>query len=364
MANSGCRDAGGTRRVFVVTPFEDPAWRWLAPRLAAQPIEWTFHNLSLFGQRQEHWLRAAWRAAPAAREHDLVISHHPYMTFHLALALLARGIRRPHLAFSFNHGNKRFFRGLQLRAARRLFRDVDFFIVFSEGERRLFHEMYGIPLERLGFQHWAVQPPVLASAPQAGHPEEQPYLCCLGRNNRDFATFLAAVADLPVRAVLVCPRHALNGASVPSNVTVLSDLTMEACMRILAGAVASVVPILDATTGAGHITIVAAMQLGRPQIVSRVETVREYFFERVHGWAVEPRSPVALRAALQELLGDPPLAARMGTAAARFANQWLSEAAAVRHLRAVLAAWRSARPYPLEPPGWSAYRAEAAAHVG
>lgn len=340
-------------RVLVVTPFEDNGWRWLERHFLDSPYQWTYVNLDLFGKRQHYWLLAALRTTRLIKGHDLVISHTPYMTLYFALAMRLTRRRRPHLAFSFNHGNRRFFRGPLLVAAKALFPDVSLFVVYSQAEKDLLGKMYSIPQSKLSFQHWAVHPPTVRAAPPEYAEELGAYVCCIGRNNRDFETFLKAMSGLPLRAVLVCTGGRLAGLSIPRNVVVKTDLSAEECLRILAGAVASVVPLQDASTGAGHMTIVSAMQLGRPQVITRVDVIRDYVRDGENALLVETRSVGSLRAALLRLIEEPDLARRLGANAKEFADQWLSEEAAARHLGFILDAFAAGRPLPLSPPGWA-----------
>jgi len=349
------------KRVLVVTPFEHIEWRWLAPYFPEDRFEWSFMNGQLFGHKKPAWLRYAWRAAGRARDFDVVVSHSPYMTLWTALALRARGVAKPHLAFSFNHGNKRFFGGVELALARRVLGDVALFNVLSAGERDLFHERYGIPLDRLRFSHWAVQPPVVRGVLPDEVAARQPYVCAIGRNNRDFETFLRATDGLPVNAVVVCTKAHLPSMPQRPNLLVKADIGLDESMAILAGSLFSVVPILDNSTGAGHMTFVHAMHLGKAQVTTDVENSRDYLFDGVHGLRVPPRDAAAMRGAIQRLLDNPAEREEFERNAREFAERWLSEPAAARTAREVLEAWADGRTLELEPSGWAEYKREAKA---
>jgi len=131
-------------------------------------------------------------------------------------------------------------------------------------------------------------------------------------------------------------------------------------MQILAGATLSVVPLKDASTGAGHMTIVSAMQLGIPQVITRFPTVNDYFKHKVHGLFVTPNSRTSLREAIRYLWSHPDERSRMSEAATTFAAEWLTEEASQRHLLDYLTAIRDQRsPHP-HPPGWAHGSADAA----
>ena len=346
---------GPPLRILLIAPFGGPNWTWLEQHLRGEPYEWTYATAPLFGKLPTSWFLHAWRSTARARRFDLVITHAPYMTLWVAFALMLRGIRTPHIAYSFNHGNKRFFKGIYKLVAGACLSRVALFVVFSEAERRLFNRIYRIPFDRLAFPHWAVSPPRVGPLP-SGIAELQPYFCCMGRNNRDWETLARAAEGSGLRMVLVTKRGALRHLRLPPGTVVREEISLEESMRLLEGSKFSVVPILDESTGAGHMTIVSAMQLGKPQIVTRVETVDDYFFDGLHGISVPARDPAALRAAIRRLESDDGTCGSLAANVGRFAGDWLSEEAAARNLVNVLKNWSENRPAALAPPGWAAFR--------
>ncbi|TVQ32559.1 MAG: glycosyltransferase [Phycisphaeraceae bacterium] len=365
-AGGACRDRAQGRsvpmssrsaRILVCTPFEDPSWRWLADKPELSGHQWTFMNGDLFRRRAHGWVAHGLRCALWTRRFDLVITHAPYMTLYVASAMRLLRRHTPHLAFSFNHGNLRFFTGARLWMARRSLPSVAGFCVYSAAERRLLAQRYGLPVERMSFQHWAVGMPKYPQGPAPRWLEElKPYVCCVGRNNRDFATPAAAVCGLPVNLLVVCVKGQFTPEAGVENVKVLEDQPLELCNQIMAHSMASLVPLLSDETGAGHITIVTAMQLGRPQIVTGVETIKDYVFDGIHGIAVPGKDAGAMRDAILRLLKSPDERERMGENARAFANEWLDEQAAARSVAHVIDTFLDRGKTPTAPPGWSEYR--------
>jgi glycosyltransferase involved in cell wall biosynthesis len=343
-------------RVLVVTPFEDRRWQWLSSYFPADRFSWQFMNGGLLGKRQSSWAVHAWKAMYRVAEFDLIVSHHPYMTLWLAAALsLRRGKTTPHVAFSFNHGNKRFFSGPLLWLARRVLPTVSLFNVLSARERSLFSRLYGIPLSKIRFSHWGVRPPEIPSVAPDEYADFRPYICAMGRNNRDFRTLLKATESLLVNVIIVCSKSDSRALPKQKNVKVKCEISLDESMRILDGSLFNVVPLLDNSTGAGHMTFVHAMQLGKPQIVTDVESTNDYFFDGVHGLRVPPRDVEAMRRAIRKLLEEPETRARFAISARAFADHWLSEAAAARNAREVIEEWADGKPWAMEPEGWAAY---------
>jgi len=342
-------------KVLVITPFEDSSWRWLAHHFPDERYRWTFRNLDVMQSRSPLMFLHALRTGPMLGRHDLIVSFDAHVTLGVAAAMRLFRIKKTHLAFSFNHDNKRFFIRPLAWLARRILPAGDLYVVYCEHERELYHGMYGIPLERLSFQHWAVDPPAVTQPLRNPFAEYAPYVCAIGRSNRDFDTFIQALDGLPCTGIIATPQK-INASACPPNIVVLSDLGPEDCVRMIQGAAANVVPILDDLVGAGHITIVHAMLLGKAQVVTEVETVRDYFQHEVHGLYAAPRSVHSMRTAILRLLQDPKSCQRYGENARRFALQWLVEEAAARNLRQLLDNWMRGEPYAVEPPGWSDWK--------
>ncbi len=80
-----------------------------------------------------------------------------------------------------------------------------------------------------------------------------------------------------------------------------------------------------------------AMAWGRPVVASRVGGLVDAVEDGVTGLLVPPGDVAALRAALQQLLGDAELRARLGAAAREKAQRELSPAVAAERLEAVYA---------------------------
>jgi hypothetical protein len=106
------------------------------------------------------------------------------------------------------------------------------------------------------------------------------------------------------------------------------------------------------------------MLLGKAQVITEVETVKDYFQHEVHGLFAAPKSVGSMRYCLRRMLQDPKGCQRFGENAQRFARQWLVEDAAARNLTQLLDNWRRGEPYALEPPGWSEWKSRNTFAVG
>jgi len=341
--------------ILVITPFEAPNWVWLSQYFSIKKFSWTFFNGNLFGSNKIVWALYAWKATRNAGKNNLIISHHPYMTLWVAAALHIRGSTTPHIAFSFNHGNKAFFAGPLLWLAKRVLPGVRLFNVLSTGERTLFNRIYEIPRNKIRFSHWAIKP-VKGEIPiSEEYSSFQPYITSMGRNNRDYETLLKAIKDLKINLIIVCSK--IDADKIPSqpNVKIKTEISLQESMGILQGSLFSVIPLADNSTGAGHMTFVHAMHLGKSQIATDVENTQEYFIDGVHGFRVPPKNVSAMRDAIYRLIHDSATRSRFGTNAKIFADRWLSEQASARSLHEVIDGWVERGEWNLEPEGWLAH---------
>ena len=86
-------------------------------------------------------------------------THDPRISFLVQHFLNFYDYRGPHLAFTFNY--PKLPTGLKAVLHHWGFKAIDRFVVFSTIERRMYHEYFNIPLDRLEFMHWGVAPPGL-----------------------------------------------------------------------------------------------------------------------------------------------------------------------------------------------------------
>jgi Glycosyl transferases group 1 len=166
------------------------------------------------------------------------------------------------------------------------------YCVFSEEERDLFTRTFSIPRERVACVRFAHSLWSRVDGPIG----DGGYVFAGGDSLRDYETLVAAVdgLDVPVRIGTNNPLGEL-----PGNVTG-GPVTPDEYNELLADARAVVVPMrADVRRGAGLITYLNAMALGKPTIVSDTPAAREYVEHERTGILVPPEDPAALRAAIE-----------------------------------------------------------------
>ena len=320
----------------------EPAWNWLHHlAVGPQPLRWrhaSTRDVVVPGwvPKPQSWRRivAARRAASLLTESSsLLVSHGPRMTMYGSFALAARFRSRRHLAYAFNFTE---LPSAGTRAAMRTaFKGVDRFVCFSTMERRLYADFFDLDIARFDMIHWAVRPPVADPVTDRSLPEA--YVCAIGSQGRDYRTLMQAMTLLPrIGLVVVATPQSLHGLSIPPNVIVRCNVPLAQTMGILQRSRCSVVPLLGARVPCGHVTLVAAMHLERPSIVSDSTGIADYVHDGINGLTVAPGDPAALARAIEQLWDDAALNARLAGAARLFAQTHCREQAAVDYLERYL----------------------------
>jgi glycosyltransferase involved in cell wall biosynthesis len=138
---------------------------------------------------------------------------------------------------------------------------------------------------------------------------------------RDFETFRLAVAPLPVPAIAKT-RMIREDLAKYRNVRVISQRLSRAAYRdLLASASVVVVPLHSAMHASGISTLLEAMALGKPIVVSDSPGIRDYIVNETNCLVVACNDSAALRAAITRLIEDQEFRTRLGKNARAFAEQ-------------------------------------------
>nr|WP_232307110.1 glycosyltransferase [Sphingomonas sp. Y57] len=306
-----------------------PGHRFL--KIAAMPATGSdWHRRAMRATPVAQWLRHWRQSARALAQGDGVVTVFPQLA--LTAAIQRRIGRRdtPIVAWCFNIG--RFPSGWKRHIAGFFLRSIDMFVVHSRGEIALLRDRLMIDETRICFV-----PLQRAAIPTTGDEETvAPFALAMGSANRDYATLYEACRRAGLPLTLVAGRHALPTEPPPPNVTLCSDLDPDACLRLAQRARLSIVPLADVAAASGQITVIEAMRMGRPLIVTDAIGSRDYVVDDVTGLLVPPGDPAALAAAMQRLWDDAALRTRLSDAARRFAEDALSDEAAAAALARIL----------------------------
>jgi glycosyltransferase involved in cell wall biosynthesis len=269
--------------------------------------------------------------------YDVVAATEYYLTWAVCLRLLLKRRGPKIVALGLNQSRRLLLSGIGFvdHLLNKVLRRSSLFVVHSKAEAQLFERIHDIPADRFVFCHWGYDLP--AHDRSKTELPEGPYVTMIGRNNRDIKTFCAALGRTGVNGVLITAKYMLERyeGPKPKNVLILTDRSMEECLNYVAGSFAHLVLVLDADRGAGHISAVSAMLLGKPQIFSDVTPIGDYLIDSFNGIAVPVGAVSDVAKAILSLRDNPDLRNELGENARRFAlaqlsyQAWASRSAAV-----------------------------------
>ncbi len=293
--------------------------------------------------------------------YDAILTDGEHIGIPLALLLKVVGARVPHVTVGHRiTANKKrgFFKWLHVQS------HISRIALHSQRQHDLAIEALGLSGDKLALipyqadtQFWQPQPDVA----------EERLICSAGLEFRDYPTLVQAVENLDVRVVIGAASHwskrrnTADGTEAPSNVEV-DKFDYPALRQLYARSAVVVVPLEDVDFQAGVTTILEAMAMAKPVIVTHTAGQTDVVEDRrsltrgVHprqrppglmrrvaetagvaiepnGFYVPPRDPGALRRAIEYLLARPDERARLGAAGRRTVEQLASLEHYVKRLR-------------------------------
>jgi len=166
------------------------------------------------------------------------------------------------------------------------------------------------------------------------------------------STFRDAVEAAVLNGIIIESHQNNLSFRKPDCVSLELDLTMDECLDCIRGAMANVILVQDASRGAGHITAVAALHLGKPTVFTGGATLEDYLTDTATGIAVPMGDVPATTAALRKLSGDPALCALMGKLGQTYGAQWLTTQVVAQVQATLIDKAINGCPLPSTPTGW------------
>ncbi len=333
------------RTWYIAAPFiraSDDRWLhsfvrspWLAFRVVPAPYDHDRSRRTTGGRQWLDYLQHSVRLFSCMWRHGNpdrtgIITSFPQLAVTAGLLKQITGCECTLVAWLFNLGE--IYSGTKGKLARLALRRVDCFVVHSRHEIRAYSEWLGLPESRFRFV------PLQRAFVERSHEENRadPFIVALGSAHRDYRTLVEAVRLTGHRTVIVCGPHAVAGLDLPANVTVLSNLDLDACHRLLQEARLSVTPVDNDRTASGQVTVIDAMMFGHAPIATDCVGTRDYIEHAVNGLLVPPGSVSALIEAIETLWNDTELRSGMGKAAMRYVKHDLSDEKTARTLAELL----------------------------
>lgn len=312
---------------IVATPFTKSTKGWIMRFIPVQQHDFCFiapqyaHDRSRANSSAKDWLeyfQHAWTSWQAARQlgpDNGFVTAFPQLPLFLGLLKRLTGSKRPILAWCFNLGQT--YTGWKGRLARFGLRDVDLFVVHSRHEIDTYSQWLNIPPERFVFVPLSIE----LQQPNQKEDLDAPFILSMGSAHRDYQRLFEAVAELGYPTKIVAGPHAVAGLKIPSNVEILSNLTIEQCHALCQKARINVVPVDNSETASGQVTVLEAMMYGKAVIATDCIGTRDYIEHGRNGWLVPAHQTEALTQSLQEFWNDAELRNRIGQQALSYIHE-------------------------------------------
>jgi glycosyltransferase involved in cell wall biosynthesis len=248
---------------------------------------------------------------------EVVFSDGEHLGIPLAIAMRVLRIRTPHLVIGHHlttPAKMVIFRWV--RAHRRM----DRILVHSANQIDMVAKRFAPLAEHLcvvpygvDTQFWSPQP----------IPEQGDLLVSAGREHRDYDCLLRACPDSARLFIADDSLHSPNARRRepdrwPANVE-RRGLDRIGLRTMYARAAVVAVPVIDTPLPFGITTVLEAMSMGKVVVVSATEGLSDVIEDGVTGVLVPPGDDVALRNAIEGLLGDPKKRREVGRRARRAA---------------------------------------------
>lgn len=282
-------------------------WSHLPPRAVAQgrsPLSAAAHVVS---------------ALRGLEDATAVLSDGEHLGIPLGYALRARRLRLPHVVIGHH---------LDSPKKRPLFRHggagtgMDRILVHSERQREVAIRL-GIAPERVFVLPYAVDTDFWEPCAERT-PGARPIVGTAGIEHRDYATLVDAMQGLPAQLVVsIGSTHSpTSRARLPQRWPHAAEVSFAPPSRLRlrhADATVVVVPIVETEFPAGITSILEAMAMAKPVVVSRTRGLGSLVRDGETGLVVPPGDPAAMHRAVRRLLDDHRLRHRLGMRARAFA---------------------------------------------
>lgn len=297
-----------------------PEYLHLERSLGVELLDWSRLRYRV---RQRSTTASLLHAASAARrvaEFDVVFSDGEHVGVPLALMLQAARTRTPHVVLAHH---------LTTSAKRQLWRvpwlrsGIDRLLLHSRHQMEIAERELGFRADQLRllpyFADSGFWSPIAETA-------EDPIVVSAGREHRDYATLAAAAAGLPfdveVAVGSAFSPHARwrPPETWPDNFTLRPNIGRVALRELYGRASVVVVPLLATDFQAGVTTVLEAMAMGKPVVVSATRSQIDVIEDRKTGILVPPGDDAALRGVLTALMDDAGWRRSLGRAARRAAE--------------------------------------------
>jgi len=139
------------------------------------------------------------------------------------------------------------------------------------------------------------------------------YIFSGGHANRDYDLLIRSARKFPeLRFVIVCSRDNSITEEIPANVHISKNISSKEFHALMAGSLATIIPLKANVGSSGQMAAVAAMKFGKATIYPDYDVVSQYFDNGVNGLMYNANSLDSLSSAVSLILADPVRRCRIG----------------------------------------------------
>lgn len=187
-------------------------------------------------------------------------------------------------------------------------RNVTDIIVFSQSEVDYYSRLFPKAAHKFRYLPLGIPPSARLPVTRGG------YIFTAGISNRDYEFLCTTLAGTHYNVRIACPG--IKNPPEVTNIQVLSDCYEDDMLRQLAGCDVVVIPLKDRNISSGQLMLLQAMQMGKPVIVTRTDTLSTYVDDGMTAIFID-NTPSQLLDALDRLYTDPQLYADISRNATR-----------------------------------------------
>lgn len=151
---------------------------------------------------------------------------------------------------------------------------------------------------RLAFARWGGG----LGVPRAADIQDEGYIFCGGRTNRDFDTVLRAATDLHWPAVFVVGQEVQFSGPIPDFISIHRDVSPELFQRFIERARVVVLALKCPDISSGQVVLMQSMRCSKPIVVTATAGIEDYVTDGRDAILVAPESIEDLKLKLTPLL--------------------------------------------------------------
>ena len=259
-------------------------------------------------------------AAAQLGDHNVVLSTSEKLALPLAALMRIQRKRIPHVVIGHKLSSGYKARLLHASALRNAFSHM---ICLCAAQADFAVHQLGIPADAVDLVYDGVDHRFFRPRGE----ETRDFVLVVGQEQRDYRTLLRALSGTGLRLVVVASSPwSTNGLdkSGLGQATVLSHIPYRELRSLYSQARLVVVPLFDVDYAAGVNTVLEAMAMGKPLIVSRSRGITDYLVQGETGHYVAPGDAPALRDAILSLWEHSPEQTRLGRNARQAVEEGLN----------------------------------------